>query len=332
MMNLYRTTASHNEYTAEPEEWNMKATFGRNLVVVLSLNMLALACGQRASDTPTLGVSAQQAATSNDRTAELEKLIRDQSEALTKLSTDKATLQERANSLDSQIKALNDQLTSNKTLTEQQKVDMQKQITDLQTQKAALDKQILELQTKNTELTNELNRAKLENERLQRELNAARAAAANTTAAAPAATTATVTGSKMYGFKYADPNKVKNDCLGIPGNSTLDNVQMTSVPCVTGAQNQHFAIPDPVPTFFTIKPRLSAKCLTVMSAAENAAVVQRTCTNTTDQSWEFFVRGAAEFRLRNQFSGKCLKIQADGKIIQGDCNLNSTYFSWFVAS
>ena len=308
----------------------MKATFGRNLVVVLSLNMLALACGQRTSDTPTLGVSAQQAATSEDRTAELEKLIRDQSEALTKLSTDKATLQERANSLDSQIKALNEQLASNKTLTEQQKVDMQKQITDLQTQKTALDKQILELQTKNTELTNELNKAKLENERLQRELNAARAAA-NNTAAAPAATTTTVTGTKIYGFKYADPNKVKNDCLSIPGNSTLDNVQATSAPCVTGAQNQQYVIPDPVPTFFTIKPRLSAKCLTVVSSAESAAVVQKSCTGTTDQSWEFFVRGAAEFRLRNQFSGKCLKIQADGKIIQGDCNLNSTYFSWFVA-
>ncbi|HET9236812.1 MAG TPA: RICIN domain-containing protein [Oligoflexus sp.] len=308
----------------------MKATFARNVLVVLSLNMLALACGQRTSDTPTLGVSAQQAANSNDRTAELEKLIRDQSEALTKLSTDKATLKERADGLDAQIKNLNEQLATNKTLTETQKTEMQAKITKLESDKTSLEKQIAELDAKNKQLTTDLNNAKLENDRLQRELNAARAAA-NNTAAAPAATTTTITGSKLYGFKYADPNKVKNDCLGIPGNSTLDNVQMTSAPCVTGAQNQQFAIPDPVPTFFTIKPRLSAKCLTVISAAENAAVVQRSCTNTTDQSWEFFVRGAAEFRLRNQFSGKCLKIQADGKIIQGDCNLNSTYFSWFVA-
>ncbi|HYX34026.1 MAG TPA: hypothetical protein VE954_12995, partial [Oligoflexus sp.] len=130
----------------------------RNLMMILSLNMLALACGQRTSETPTLGNSglglpAQQAANnSNDRSAELEKLIRDQSDALTKLSTDKATLQERADNLDSQIKALNDQITTNKTLTEQQKVDMQKQITDLQTQKTALEKQITDLNTKNSDL------------------------------------------------------------------------------------------------------------------------------------------------------------------------------------
>ncbi len=310
----------------------MKATFGRNLVVVLSLNLLALACGQRTSETPSLGVAAQNAANNNDRTAELEKLIRDQSEALTRLSTDKATLQERANSLDSQIKALNDQLASNKTLTEQQKVDMQKQITDLQTQKTALDKQISELTTKNADLQKQLDQAKAENDRLQRELNAARAAAANNTATTPAASTTTGTATaKLYGFKYADPNKVKNDCLTLPGNSTLDNVQITSAPCVTAAQNQQFTVLDPANTYFTIRPRLSNKCLSVASTAEGAAVVQKTCTNTTDQSWEFFVRGAAEFRLRNQFSGKCLKIQADGKIIQGDCNLNSTYFNWFVA-
>jgi hypothetical protein len=313
----------------------MKTTFGRNLVVVLSLNLLTLACGQRTSDTPSLGVAAQNAANSNDRTAELEKLIRDQSEALTKLSTDKATLQEKANSLDSQIKALNDQLTTNRTLTEQQKVDMQKQITELQTQKAALDKQIIELTTKNADLQKQLDQAKLENERLQRDLNTARAAA-NNTATAPAAstTTGTATGTatgKLYGFKYADPNKVKNDCLGIPGGSTLDNAQLTSAPCVTAAQNQQFTVLGPANTFFSIKPRLSNKCLSVANTVEGTAVVQKTCTNTTDQSWEFFVRGAAEFRLRNQYSGKCLKIQADGKIIQGDCNLNSTYFSWFVA-
>jgi hypothetical protein len=250
---------------------------------------------------------------------------------LTKLSTDKATLQERANSLDSQIKALNEQLASNKTLTEQQKIDMQKQITDLQTQKAGLDKTIAELTTKNAELQKQLDQAKLDNERLQRDLANARAAAANNTATAPAAsTTGTATG-KIYGFKYADPNKAKNDCLGIPGGSTLENVQLTSAPCVTAAQNQQFTVLDPANTFFSIRPRLSNKCLSVINTTEGAAVVQKTCTNTTDQSWEFFVRGAAEFRLRNQFSGKCLKIQADGKIVQGDCNLNSTYFSWFVA-
>jgi hypothetical protein len=142
-----------------------------------------------------------------------------------------------------------------------------------------------------------------------------------------AATTTTLTGSKIYGFKYAHPNRVKNDCLSIPGNSTLDNVQVRSAPCVTGAQNQQFMIPDPVPTYFSIKPALSNKCLTVVSSAESAAVVQRSRTGTSDQSWEFFIRGAAELRLRNQFSCKCFKIQADGKIIQGDCNLSSTYFT-----
>ncbi|MDQ3232811.1 MAG: RICIN domain-containing protein, partial [Pseudobdellovibrionaceae bacterium] len=135
----------------------------------------------------------------------------------------------------------------------------------------------------------------------------------------------------FYGFRYADPAKVKNDCLGVPAGSTLDNVQLTSTPCSATAQNQQFTVLDPANQFFFIKPRLSNKCMSVVSNAENAAVVQKTCTNTTDQSWEFFVRGTAEFRLRNQFSGKCLKIQADGKLIQGDCNLNSTYFNWFAA-
>lgn len=313
----------------------MKAMSSRNLMMILSLNVLALACGQRTSETPTLGNSglglpAQQAANDpNDRTAELEKLIRDQSEALTKLSTDKATLQERASSLDSQIKALSDQLESNKTLTEQQKLDMQKQINDLTTQKVALEKQITDLNTKNTDLQKQLDAAKAENARLERELAAAKASqpAANNTAP----TTNTAATGKFYGFRYADPNKVKNDCLTVPGGSTADNVQLTSAPCSTTAQNQQYTVLDPANQFFFIKPRLSNKCMSVVSTAENAAVVQKTCTNTTDQSWEFFVRGSAEFRLRNQFSGKCLKIQADGKMIQGDCNLNSTYFGWFVA-
>lgn len=307
----------------------MKATLARNLVVVLSLNMLALACGQRTSETPTLGVSAQQAANSNDRTAELEKLIRDQGEALTKLSTEKATLKERADNLDSQIKNLNEQLASNKTLTETQKAEMLAKIAKLESDKADLTKAMADLDAKNKQLQADLDKAKLENERLQRALNEARAA--NNTASAPAATTTTpaAAGSKFHGFRYFDQTGKANDCLGIPGNSTTENVQLTASPCVTGAQSQTFAMPDPVPTFFAMRSRLSNKCVAVISSAENAAVVQRTCTGGNDQAWEFFVRGATEFRLRNQFSGKCLKIQSDGKMIQGDCNTNSTYFRWF---
>jgi hypothetical protein len=307
----------------------MKATLARNLVVVLSLNMLALACGQRTSDTPTLGVSAQQAANSNDRTAELEKLIRDQGEALTKLSTEKATLKERADNLDSQIKGLNEQLASNKTLTEAQRTEMQAKITKLESEKADLTKAMADLDMKNKQLQAELDRAKLENQSLQRQLNEARAAASNTATAPATTTTTAAAGSKFHGFRYYDPTGKVNDCLGVPGNSTLENVQLTSSPCVNGAQSQTFAMPDPVPTFFALRSRLSNKCVAVISGAENAAVVQRTCTGGTDQAWEFFVRGATEFRLRNQFSGKCLKIQSDGKMIQGDCNTNSTYFRWF---
>jgi myosin heavy subunit len=311
----------------------MKATLARNLVVILSLNLLTFACGQRTSETPTLGIG-QQAVNDKDRTEELEKLIRDQSELLNKLSTEKATLSERSSSLESQITALNKQLADNKSLSDQQKVDLEKRLRDLQDEKAKVDKAMTELSTKNAQLEKQLADAKAENDRLQRDLAAARAAnqqAATTTA--PAATTSTAGAtSRLHLFKYADPNKAKNDCLNVPGSSTADNVQISSIPCVNGAQYQQFFVVDPTPTYFTIRARHSGKCLAVNSTAENAAVVQEACTNTTDQSWEFFVRGQTDFRLRNQFSGKCMKIQADGKIVSGDCSLNSTYFNWFTAS
>ncbi|WP_176736565.1 RICIN domain-containing protein [Oligoflexus tunisiensis] len=313
----------------------MKVRVGYHAMIILSVNLCILACGRRSSETPELGtrdLPSQKALDDDeDRFAELEKLIRDQSEALTKLSTDKSTLQEKSNNLEAQIKALTEQLESNRTLTETQKTEMQKQITDLQAQKATLDKQITELNARNAELQKQLDAAKAENARLERELAAAKAAAANGVATSTSTTTPSAAASQFHGFRYADPDKVKNDCLGVPGGSTVDNVQLTSSACSTTALNQQFAVLDPANQYFFIKPRLSNKCMSVISSTEGTAVVQKTCTNTTDQSWEFFVRGSTEFRIRNQFSGKCLKVLTDGKLVQGDCNLNSTYFTWFTA-
>ncbi len=321
----------------------MKQFISRSSLTIVSLCLSTLiACGQRSSESPSLGTSGlavpptAQGVNSSDKTAELEKLIRTQLEALTKLSTDKATLQERSEALDAQIKALNEQLTTSNNLTTQAKVELQKKIEELSAQKAEADKQMTLLTLRNAELQKQLDDAKAANAQLQRDLEAAKKAAAQQTASTTTAgttttgTTTTTTG-KFYAFRYADPNKVKNDCLDVPSGNTADFVQLISFPCGTGT-NQQYSVVDPSNQFFQIKPRSSGKCMTASSAAENAAVIQKTCGNTADQNWEFFVRGQMEFRLRNQSSGKCLKIAADGKIIQGDCSTNSTYFDWIAKS
>ena len=315
----------------------MKLHSGRNTILFLSLVIVSLsACGQRTSETPSLGNSGlgmppSQQAASSDRSAELEKLIRDQSDALTQLSTDKATLKERAASLDAQIKALNDDLATNKTLSEQQKVEMTKSITDLQVRRDALEKDLKDMTDKNAALQKQLDDAKTQNAALQRQLDAARAAQQTQQTQQATTTNTATTAANFYKFRYVDAAKVKNDCLDVPSGNTADGVQLISYPCNTASQNQLYVVTNPANQFFTIKPRLSGKCITASSNAEGAAVIQKTCTNTTDQTWEFFVRGQAEFRLRNQFSGKCMKILADSKIVQGDCNTNSTYFTWLTA-
>jgi hypothetical protein len=320
----------------------MKLHSGRNTICFLSLVIVSFsACGRRSAETPALGNSglgmpASQQAVSSDRSAELEKLIRDQSDALTKLSTDKATLTERAASLDTQIKTLTSDLASNKTLTDAQKAEMTKTIAALQAEKDNLNKQMKEMTDKNAALQKQLDDTRAQNATLQRQLEAARVAqqaqqASTATAPTAVKTASTTTATSFYKFRYVDAARVKNDCLDVPSGNTADGVQLISFPCNTASMNQMYVIDSPVNTFFMIKPRLSGKCITASSSLEGAAVIQKTCTNTQDQTWEFFVRGQTEYRLRNQFSGKCLKIQSDGKIIQGDCSTNSSYFTSLTA-
>ncbi len=295
---------------------------------------LAQSCGQRSSDSPTLGNSGLTlpATTQNvqsDRSAELEKLILDQSAALDKLSLDKSSLEEQALALDAQIKALNIELTTSKALTEQQKIDMQKQIADLTAQKAALDKTILDLNTKNADLQKQLDAAKAANIQLQKDLEAAKQVAAQQAAAAntpPVPTTA-----NFYSFRFADPANVKRDCIDVTGASTAEFASVFAYPCGTASLNQQFAVQNPANQFFQIKARHSGKCLIASELTEGAYVFQKTCTTDLKNNWEFFTRGQANFRLRSQFSGKCMKIQADGRIVLGNCETNATYFSWSVA-
>ncbi|MDQ3234040.1 MAG: RICIN domain-containing protein [Pseudobdellovibrionaceae bacterium] len=295
------------------------------LMMILSLNVLALACGS-SRPAPNLGnngLSRQAAADADARTAELESLIRDQSEALSKLDTDKTKLEEQALNLDAQIKALNEELAGNKTLTEQEKAEMQQTIKDLQAQKTAMETQITDLNNKNANLEQQLATAKAENDRLVKELAAAKGAQPDattpSTATQPSMSTGATAAGNIVGLRAVDVNA----CLSVSG--TGEYVQISTTPCAT-AQNQQFSLVAGLNPAFSVKSSLSNKCMSVLSTSEGGMVVQKTCTNTTDQSWEYFMTNSAGFRLRNRYSGKCLKVQA-GKTVQGDCNQNFSSFS-----
>ncbi len=132
-----------------------------------------------------------------------------------------------------------------------------------------------------------------------------------------------------YIFRYAQGN----DCLEVANSSVANNVQIMALPCNTAARNQHFAAPTAkTEVFFILKARHSAKCVAIDANAknmENAPVKQQSCDLSADEHyWEFYVRGDKDFRLRNKASGKCLKIASDGKVVQGDCDTNYTFFNW----
>ncbi|HYX36320.1 MAG TPA: RICIN domain-containing protein [Oligoflexus sp.] len=303
----------------------MNVTTLIQVMMILSLNVLVLGCGSTrpAPNLGTSGLGRQAAADADARTAELESLIRAQSEALSKLDTDKTKLEEEALDLGAQIKALNEQLVGNKTLTEQEKVEMQQTIKDLQARKTAMETQITDLNNKNVSLEQQLATTKAENDRLVKELAAAKGAQSDamtpSTATQPSTSTGVTAAGNNVGLRAVDVNA----CLNVIG--TGEYVQISSAACAA-AQNQQFSLVAGVNTTFSIKSNLSNKCMSVLSTSEGGMVVQKTCTNTTDQSWEYFMTSSAGFRLRNRYSGKCLKVQA-GKTVQGDCNQNFTIFN-----
>ncbi|MCX6128018.1 MAG: RICIN domain-containing protein [Proteobacteria bacterium] len=312
-------------------------SIGTKICIYLLLLLVMSACGRRSGESPSLKPDSNAAANikadNEEKTKDLEKLIRDQSSALDKLNQDKTGLQERSVVLDSKIKELSGELENNKTLTEAQKKQLVLQIDQNKAEKENLQKSIDDLNKRNAELQKQLEAVKAANTKLQNELNTAKQQAGATPVAAGAsaktAGTATVATLGFYTFKYADPAKLKNDCLTVPGDSTVENVQILSSICTPGSTSQHFlAVDSTVNNFFQIIGRHSAKCLTVSSLTENTSVQQRTCLGGDDQTWEFYVRGDLDFRLRNKASGKCMKIQFDGKIVQGDCQTNYSFFNW----
>jgi predicted nucleic acid-binding Zn-ribbon protein len=288
----------------------------------------------------------------DDKIDELRDQSSEQAVKITELNLERDQLNDQKTRLEQDIESLRTQLTQNQTLTAQQKTTMEAQLAALQNEKnlndaklksneAELTKAMERIKELNTEVTNlkaEISRLNSRIIELENQLAAERAKNATTTQSAPASTattpststsTTTTGAAKTYStFRYI----AKADCLAIPGASTADNTQLSALPCAA-ANTQHFETPNSATsTFFSIISRSSEKCVGLIAGAgttENAAVVQKSCVNgAADQQWEFFVRGEANFRLRNLASGKCMKIQADGKIVQGDCATNATYFSW----
>ncbi|MCX6131410.1 MAG: ricin-type beta-trefoil lectin domain protein [Proteobacteria bacterium] len=291
----------------------------QTLCVIVSILSGLAACGKRTRSTEDLNAKGVKS-TSPEETEKLQSQIRDQYEALAKLSNEKSSLETRANSLDAEITEIKAKLAAT-GLSDQEKAELQKKIEELN----RVDLQIADLTAKNADLKKQLDDMIAENSKLQKKLEASKAPVT------PQRGAGVQTGGEaivtFFSLRYADPNKIKNDCLDIPNNSSADDVQLISYPCKADASNQHFTFVDTIKPFFAIKIQSSGKCLAASSNAEDAAVVQKTCAESESQTWDLTAPSATDIFIRNKASGKCMKIQSDGKISLGNCEYNSTPFN-----
>ncbi len=145
--------------------------------------------------------------------------------------------------------------------------------------------------------------------------------------------------SVSYNFYYEEVG-VKKDCIDIAAASVQSAASTIAAPCAAGRKSQVFKLENFADQSFRMIAQHSNLCLYVVAAAKtaNAALEQHSCSDPTQvvNAMIFKFReidtDKGTFKLQNLNSNLCLKINTDGRIIQGECNVSFTLFQTSTVS
>jgi hypothetical protein len=129
-------------------------------------------------------------------------------------------------------------------------------------------------------------------------------------------------------------------CIDVP-NGTTDNVTINIYTCRFPIQNNQSWNFEDVSGGYQIRNLQTNKCLAVLNAstAQNAAVIQYTCNQTSNSLWRSVAAGSANgydyYEIQNVHSNKCLTVKNAGTanntpLLQFTCNGGSNAkWTWY---
>ena len=97
-------------------------------------------------------------------------------------------------------------------------------------------------------------------------------------------------------------------CIGVPGDSTSDRVNLTTVPCGTSASQSWVFTVDSSGTWGELRNTLTGKCMDIRDKSRDngTAVQQYTCNGGSNQKFRFEL--ASNAFLRNKNSNMCVSV------------------------
>lgn len=138
---------------------------------------------------------------------------------------------------------------------------------------------------------------------------------------------------KRFSIYYDKPEAgVRDDCLMFEGDLMADGALLRVRPCDFGL-GQQFFLTYVNETDFRLTSRQSNKCIGVVdnSKLPDTALVQQVCGNMPGQIFRLMEKAPSLFNLQNLNSLLCMKILADGRIRQNNCQTTSSPFRLAVS-
>jgi len=250
----------------------------------------------------------------------------DQSDVIRRMEAERLASENRSQQIAAEITRLENLLKSSQTESSDQRKELQAELDKMKTEREAEAKRLADLEADQKKLQDDLDAAKKENEQLKKQIETG-----NNTNTGGTVNTGGQTGTVMQ-------NRVlfyKTDCVDVVDASTADGANIVAFPC-NKSSNQQFNVETVANNTFRFVAKHSNKCMYVQGAstANGANIQQLSCRRNGDTSelFRFADVNGFDFKLQNVRSGKCLKIQANGNLVQDDCATNYTLLRWATGS
>lgn len=246
----------------------------------------------------------------------------DNSDLIEQLKAEREDSAKRAEQIEAEIARLQDELATAQELSQEEKAALERQLEEAQVARDEEAAKLEELQDQLADIEKNLEEAQAENERLQEELEESQNNNNNTGDTNNNNTNNQVMKNLAFSFE--------TDCIDVVNASQNSQANVIAYPCNFN-ENQQFDVEFVDNTWFRLVANHSRQCLYVegASTANGANIQQLTCRRNGDGSelFRFFdVMGQYDFKVQNQRSGKCFKIEAEGNLVQDDCATRFTYF------
>ena len=307
-------------------------SYVRSAVLLFIWSSAFTACGTRDNSTPPASVTPRATDIKAEENLNEKKIADD----IEKAKEEKDQGQKQIDDLQKSIDSLSKDLSTNKDMSEADRKDLQAKIDEAQKSKTSLEDKLNATEEKQNALAKELESAKKANEELARKASQpaqvivvqqptpAPAPEPTPVPAAPASSATTIANGSRYALTFG------SDCMDVAGASTAVSARIIAYPCSFQA-NQLFRFELAATATFRIIAENSKLCLYIYGASVNDGMPleQQTCRRNGDSSELFQLSGTniSGVKIRNVRSGLCLKILADGKIVQSNCTTNYTTFA-----